>query len=134
MNPASNRDAKRSLSAYAKRHIRWIARHEPLPVSILASLAPAQYDYVLAASARADRVKRLLQHVPFYVAFPRRVIETVVGGDDPLRGTRADSRKRGRHPLGRVRVLSYQQNAVVRALGYAPLAVGEHMKVRDTDL
>jgi Restriction endonuclease NaeI len=134
LNPGSNRDAKLSLSAQGKQHIRWILRDEELPVSILASLTKSEYDHILEATTRAERVKRFLQHVPLYVPFPRRVIETVVGGDDPLRGTRADRRGRGRHPLGSFRVLSYQRNKAVRALGQPPLAKGEHMKVRATDV
>ena len=73
--------------------------------------------------------------MPDYVPFPRSAIETVVGGDDPLRGTRADNtRTGGGHPLGDVRVLSYQKNRAVRALGLPPLGRGEHMKVPATDL
>jgi hypothetical protein len=133
MNPSRTRDSKRSLSAYAKRHIRWLARNEELPVSVLSGLPADAYAHVLAATARAERLRRLA-YVPDYVPFPRSAIETVVGGDDPLRGTRADSRRAGTHPLGDVRVVSYQRNAAVRALGLLPLAKGEHMKVPAADV
>jgi hypothetical protein len=135
MNPSNTRDAKRSFSAYAKRYIRWLATDETLPVSVLQRLDRAALLHIFEASARAERLRRCLEHIPAYLPFPRSIIETVVGGDDPLRGVRADAtRFRGRHPLGAVRVLSYQRNGWVRALGFPPLAKREHMKVPASDL
>ncbi|HEY8774880.1 MAG TPA: hypothetical protein VIM33_00180 [Gaiellaceae bacterium] len=37
------------------------------------------------------------------------------------------------HPLGNVRVLSFQRNAIVEALGYPRLARDEFMKVFERD-
>jgi hypothetical protein len=82
-------------------------------------------------------VKRLLEFVPEGVPFPRGVIETIVGGDDPLRATRADARQSrgGAHPLGDFRVLSYETpRSVMEELGLPALATGEHMKVAAADL
>lgn len=135
MNPSKSRDAKRSLSKQAKRYIRWIVRKSDLPVSILASLPRGSFEHIVAAQARADRLRRFLALIPSYVPFPRQVIETVVGGDDPLRGSRHDtSLSGGEHPLGDFRILSYRRNSIVTALGYPPLGKREHMKVMVRDL
>src|SRR5438105_3770916 len=86
--------------------------------------------------ASAGSGSRALSCVPAYLAFPRQAVETIAGGDDPLRGTRHD-RALGAgqaHPLGDVRILSYQRNAAIEALGLPRLARGEHMKVPASDL
>jgi hypothetical protein len=136
MNPSNTRDAKRSLASEARKHIRWITRHAELPVSVLSTFPEEAYDRIFTPTARAERVKRFLEYVEPYVPFPRRVIETVVGGTDPLRGTRADRRGKigATHPLGDIRVLSYQSNGVLTALGLPKLVRGEHMKVNAADL
>jgi hypothetical protein len=136
LNPSKNRDGKRSLAAAAKKHIRWIARAAELPASVLATFPDDAYEQIFTPTARADRVKKFMEYVEPYVPFPRSVIEIVVGGDDPLRGTRADTRGNptAPHPLGESRVLSYQQNRIIEALGYPKLAKGEHMKVTVADL
>jgi hypothetical protein len=136
MNPSRTRDAKRTLNRYAKKHIRWIALKEELPISVLASLSDAAYRDIFRATARAERVKRCARHLPFHVPFPRRVLEIVVGGDDPLRGTRADVALTGRlrHPLGEIRIASFRTNGLLELIGLPTLAPGEHMKVRASEL
>jgi hypothetical protein len=135
MNPSRTRDAKRSFSKAAKRYIRWFVRNERLPVSVLASLPPGVFEDIIATRARAERLKKFLAQIPSCVPFPRQVIETVVGGDDPLRGTRHDSAlAAGDHPLGEFRILSYQRNTILKALGHPPLAKREHMKIPASDL
>jgi hypothetical protein len=136
LNPGKNRDAKRTLNAYAKRYIVWLVDSQHLPVSILSSLSPEQMRHILSGTNRSERLKRFLRLIPSYVPFPREVIETIVGGTDPLRGTRHDSALStgGDHPLGAVRVLSFQRNAWAVALGCPPLAREEFMKVPVADL
>lgn len=136
MNPSRTRDAKRTLNRYAKKQIRWIGLNERLPITMLASLSDAAYRDIFRATARAERVKRCARHLPFHVPFPRRVLEIVVGGDDPLRGTRADSALTGGggHPLGDIRIASFQTNNLLKVAGLPTLARGEHMKVRADEL
>jgi hypothetical protein len=136
LNPSKNRDAKRTITHYAKRHIVWLAQNETLPISILSSLSTAQVNHILSGSSRAERLKRFLGVIPAFTLFSRTVVETIVGGDDPMRGTRHDRAvaRLAKHPLGDTRILSYQRNKIVEALGYPKLASNEFMKVSVTDL
>jgi hypothetical protein len=136
LNPSKNRDAKRTLSVYAKRHIHWLVSNEPLPVSILSSLSRKQVEHILSGTSRAERLTRFLALIPPFIPFPREAVETIVGGTDPLRGTRHDRslHKTGTHPLGSTRVLSVQRKKIVQALGFPPLAPDEFMKVPDAHL
>jgi hypothetical protein len=136
LNPSKNRDAKRTLNAYAKKYIVWLADGEHLPVSILSSLTQPQMLHILSGPNRAARLTRFLRLIPPYVPFPREVVETIVGGTDPLRGIRRDAARSptGQHPLGQVRVLSYQRNKIVEALGWPRLALDEFMMVPAADV
>jgi len=130
LNPGANQDKKRSFSKRGKLKALWLVEDAHLPVSILRDLSDAEFRKLLLLAGRERRVARFVELIREEVPFSRSVIETVVGGDDPLRGTRRDTNKFGdTHPLGNFRLVPADKNRKLADSGLPTLASREWMKV-----
>jgi hypothetical protein len=127
LNPGMNKDGKRTISKDGRARIRWLVAGGTLPPNFLATLDPAVREAIMAEPPGQGRVRKLftlVQRTPV----PRLTIETLAQQRDPMRRIRKDKRDR----LGGLRILGghyANTNAIVRALGYPPLAKDEYMSV-----
>lgn len=130
LNPGANQDKKRSFSKRGQMKADWLVEDAFLPVSILRDLSDAEFTTMLLLPNREQRLARFVELIREEVPFSRSVIETVVGGDDPLRGTRRDGGKFGlEHPLGAFRLIPAEKNQKLAAAGLRTLSRREWMKV-----
>lgn len=132
LNPGTNKDGKRTISAQGRSLVRWLVEHGSLPPNFLAQLDADDRDAILAEPPGQPRVTKLFALVQG-TPVPRLAIETLAQQRDPMRRIRQDKGDR----LGGLRILGghyTRTNDIVQALGYPPLARDEYMSVPIAEL
>jgi hypothetical protein len=120
LNPGSNQDGKRTISAAGRSRMRLLVPLAPLPTNFVAELDPELRTKIVTEPTIQKRVTRLFKLLP-YVPVPRLALQTVaMTTGDPVRRTRADTW--AGDPLEGMVVLSSQYaKGVVGELGLEPM-------------
>jgi hypothetical protein len=120
LNPGSNQDGKRTISAAGRSRMRLLVPLAPLPPNFVAELDSELRAKIIAEPTIQKRVTRLFRLLP-YVPVPRLALQTVaMTTGDPVRRTRADAW--AGDPLeGMVVLSSKYAKGVVEELGLEPM-------------
>ena len=127
LNPGSNRDGKKTLSAVGREAMRIIVSPTPIPPNFVAEMNPDVRREVMSEPTIQKRVTKLFQSLP-RVAIPRNALRTVAQTEgDPMRRIRRDAR--AGDPLGGYEVLTKYDRDLIETLGYPALEKDEFMSV-----
>jgi hypothetical protein len=128
LNPGSNRDRKRTLSATGRAAMLSLVGPTPLPPNFVAQMDASVRAEVVAEPTIQARVAKLFAGLPG-TPIPREAVATVARTTgDPMRRVRADAH--AGDPLEGMTILSFQYgNGLAAALGYPPLRRDEFMAV-----
>jgi Restriction endonuclease NaeI len=120
LSAGSNKDKKRSLSAYGRSKIRWLINGGMLEPNFLATLPSDIVAKVLNEKTGQARLRRLFLELPPGTPVPRLAAATLGQQYDPMRRLRADRKD----TLGGLKVMSgrytINRDAAV-ALGYGEI-------------
>lgn len=126
-----NRDAKRSISAEGRTHIKWIFENAELPPNILLHLPPDQLDEIMGLNSGQKRINQIFR-VAQMKRIGRGVIATLGQQDDYMKRLRDNGGSRGMlRPEGIIILGEYAEHQrVARSLGVPVPAEGESVSVR----
>ena len=117
LRTGSNRDAKVSFLAEARKHIRWIAHSQPYPRNIWEGKSQSDINFIFEPNDGTGRICRLfLSHVgePIH----RYTIQTVARQHDYMKRVRANQGARDHlHPQGVFILSGNQDGPLLRQLG-----------------
>lgn len=87
LTQGSNKDGKKSVSAFGKSQIHWLINGAPMIPNFLLSLQDEVREQIMSAGSGVKRVAELFRTVTFKL-IPRSAIEQVAQQKDPLRRAR----------------------------------------------
>ncbi len=126
-----NRDAKATLSALGRSHIRWLAEDAPLPPNALLDLTEEDLSRIFASRFGTKRVDELFRRAQGKV-IGRGVVATVAQQEDYMKRVRGNGGSRSTlKGEGIVIFGQYEAHGrIMKALGLPILGRGESMSVR----
>jgi hypothetical protein len=133
LNPGSNRDRKRTISAAGLQNVWWILRDHPYPPNIWETMPQAARDAIMASPGGARRLAALFRHIQER-PISRNTVQDVAQQRDPMKRVRRNGGARDfLAPEGIAILWARYDRELIEALGLPPVGPDDFISYRPTD-